>query len=168
MSFQLTINTQAGTFLRWRESLAKRLVSWTQPLYAPLKRWQSPGWKTSFEDLVHYPPDSLGFRLWCLLTSHDLALMPPFEDHDIFHLVFGYDLTVQDEARMQFCLLGSGKRSLYVIGACLIALGFFPEKWTSYRQAYQRGQQAENCANWPWESLLRLPLKTVQQWIFKI
>jgi hypothetical protein len=138
----------------WRAAGMRWLVSYTQPLYRYLSRRKAPAWELSISDLSAYPENSLGNALAQFLQTHHFTLMAQLESHDVFHVLLGYSASVLDEARMQFCLVGSGRRSLYALGTCAIASFFFPEYLRDFSLHYQRGKAMRHFSYWDFKALL--------------
>ena len=151
--------------LRLRECLMTWLVKITHPVYESWFRQNRPAWQQTRAKLLSYEPDSLGFALGQFLQINGIDLIPRFEDHDVFHVLLEYDTTVPGESEMQFCLLGSGKRSLYVLGTCAIAWLAFPEYWSRFRAAFNRGKQLRKFHHWYFEYLLAEPLAELRAFI---
>lgn len=151
--------------LRLREQLMIWLVGKTQPFYERWFRRRRPAWQQSIDSLLRCDPGSLGRCLGVFLTANAISLAPRFEDHEVFHVLLEYDTTVPEEAEMQFCLLGNGKRSLYVLGTCAVAWLAFPEYWSRFRGAFSRGQALRRFHHWYFEYLLDEPVTELRAFI---
>ncbi|WP_170110584.1 hypothetical protein [Flavilitoribacter nigricans] len=151
--------------IRLRERLMIWLVGITHPVYERWFRRRRPAWQHTTARLLRYEAGSLGRALGIFLTDNRISLIPRFEDHDVFHVLLEYDTTVAGESEMQFCLLGSGKRSLYVMGTCAIAWLAFPEYWPRFRTAYRRGRGLRRFHHWYFEYLLGEPLEEMRAFI---
>ena len=151
--------------LRLRERMMIHLVEITHPIYERWFRRRRPAWQQTTTGLLNYKPGSLGRTLGRFLITNDIDLIPRFEDHDVFHVLLEYNTTVPGESEMQFCLLGSGKRSLYVMGTCAIAWLVFPEYWSRFRTAFHRGKSYRTFHHWYFEYLLAEPLSELQAFI---
>ncbi|UTW61472.1 hypothetical protein KFE98_15855 [bacterium SCSIO 12741] len=125
-----------------RETLMINLVRYSKPLYGLFFKSKAEPWELSVLALLQYPQQSLGRELGLFLVANRLKLMDKFEDHDVYHVLLQYSTSVVDEARMQFFLLGNGKRSLFALGTGFIASCFFPERWGAFYEAYKRGQHS--------------------------
>ena len=115
-------------WLEWRATAMHKLVSFAQPLYRRLSRRNQSAWEITNAQLLNFKANTLGRSLGEFLHANQFTLMAQFETHDVFHVLLNYKPTVLDEARMQFCLVGSGKRSLFSFGTCFIALLFYKIK----------------------------------------
>lgn len=142
-----------------------RLVELTHPVYERWFRRQRPVWQQTLPMLLDYESGTLGRALGIFLQTKGIELIPRFEDHDVFHVLLEYDTTVPGESEMQFCLLGSGKRSLYVMGTCAIAWLAFPEYWSRFRAAFRRGRQMRRFHHWYFEYLLGESLEEMRTFI---
>ena len=137
----------------------------TAPLYAHLTRRHRTRWQVDRTELLRYPPGSLGQRLGHFLTSHDLRLIPGFENHDVFHVLLDYGLTARAEIELQWCLLGNGKRSVYAFAAALAGAACFPENWGPFREAYRRGRKMRTFHHWYFEYLLQEDLSEMRRFL---
>lgn len=141
-------------FLGWRAKAMHGLVTFAQPLYRRLSRRSQAPWNITKSELLNFPVYSLGRELGVFLDKNDYTLMAQFETHDVFHVLLEYEPTVLDEARMQYCLVGSGKKSLFALGTCFIAIVFYPEYAMDFKRHYQCGKSLENFSYWDFEALL--------------
>lgn len=155
------------TTLSLREKLLLSLVEKTKPWYGRLFQKSKLPWKVSLEKLKKFPKETLGNDLAQFLEKENLSLMPKFESHDVYHVLFKYKTTVIDEARMQFFLMGNRKYSLYVIGSNLLAPFFFPEEIKSFFQEFKKGRKALSIAKWDFEFLLHEPTQSLRKMIFQ-
>ncbi|MEM6378943.1 MAG: hypothetical protein AAF705_12055 [Bacteroidota bacterium] len=113
------------------------------------------GWGISVEQLATYPIGSLGRDLAVFLRKENFDLMDGLEDHDIYHVLLGYSTKVEQEAQMQFFLLGNGKRSLYAIGTSLIAFCTMSDQWLAFWRALNGGQKLAKVHLWNFRYLLK-------------
>jgi hypothetical protein len=82
---------------------------------------------------------SVGREVADLLDSKGYRLIPKFENHDIKHIILGFEMTVKDEIRMQAYLVGNGNYTL----PCLMALStgiVFPSIWLELIAEYKMGR----------------------------
>ncbi len=144
--------------IAWRARLMHKLVSFSQPLYKKLSRQRQASWDISVKQLLSYPINSLGRALGIFLQNHGYTLMAQFESHDVFHVLLAYKPRVLDEARMQYCLLGSGRRSLYTIGTCIVAGLVYPEFFLDFKSHYKRGKGLKDFSYWDFEAMLSVDI----------
>jgi hypothetical protein len=77
-----------------------------------------------------------------MLDKFGYELIPQFENHDLKHLLLGYQMTIEDEVRMQAFLVGNGNHSL----PCYIFLSlglFMPEIWKDMMMEYKKGKDTK-------------------------
>ncbi len=135
-----------------------QLFRWSYPVYGIIFKRRQKAWSWTKEQLGDFRPGSLGKEVYHFLNSQGFEMLPKFEDHDTLHVLLGYSSHVVDEVRMQFCLLGNGKRSLYLYGVVCIGWLSFPECWRLFLEAFKRGRTLTPVHRWKFEHLLREPL----------
>lgn len=143
-------SSETGT----RAKALQALVRFTVPVYRALTRRPSEAWTVDRATLLAGAEGTLGRALGEFLTRYDLELMPALESHDVFHVLLGYQQTVLDEARMQCCLVGSGRRSLYSLGTVLLAIASYPTHTVDLVRHVLRGRSLANFSRWDFEVLL--------------
>ena len=146
----------------FRDALMITLVKYSKPLYGLWFKQGSKPWNLSTLELLQYPEHSLGRELGLFLVANELNPMPKFEDHDIYHVLLGYGTLVVDEARMQFFLLGNGKRSLFSLGTGCIAFCFFPERWPLFYEAFKRGRSSGQVFKTDFLGILETPVNELR------
>lgn len=146
----------------WRAKTMHSLVSFAQPFYRRLSRRNHIAWNLSKAQLLSFPVSSLGQELGCFLDKHNFSLMAQFETHDVFHILLEYKPTALDEARMQYCLVGSGKKSLFSLGTCLISILLYPEFAIDFKRHYQRGKKLKNFSHWDFKALLNFDINQLR------
>ena len=105
------------------------------------KMYGNQSYTEKLAEMRNLPSGTIGKEVAQMLDDNNLTLIPKFETHDLKHLVLGYDMTTQDEIKMQAFLFGNGNRSI----ACLLFLSsgiLFPGMWNTYRQEYKKGTLA--------------------------
>ena len=89
-----------------------------------------------------------------MLDGKGYRLIPKFENHDLKHIVLDYEMTMQDEIKMQSYLVGNGNKTF----PCLIFLSlglFYPSIWGDLAEEYRQGKSTnsihfltlDNCMN---------------------
>ncbi|MEE9302428.1 MAG: hypothetical protein V3U84_01455 [Thiotrichaceae bacterium] len=145
----------------------QKLVSFTQPIYRNLSRKNKTKWQMTTPQLSTFPINSLGWELDCFLKEYNYTLMAQFESHDVFHVLLQYQPTVLDEARMQYCLAGSGRRSLYALGTCILAALIYPEYWKDFKSHFVRGTTLKHFSYWSFEIMLSIDIQKLRREIQK-
>ena len=98
---------------------------------------------TRLEQLRVLQPGTVGREIADMLDSKQYRLIPKFEDHDLKHIVLGYEMTRRDEIRMQAYLVGNGNRTL----PCMIFLSIaiiYPGLWRDLIVQYQLGKKRKS------------------------
>ena len=120
-------------------------------------------WDINVNQLIQLPNDSLGFHLGCFLLKYNFEIQPKLEDHDIIHVLTNTGISVVDEIGMQYYLLGNGKRSLYLWMVILSGTLFYPNRFSYFKQQYQRGKQAHEFYGLDFLNMLTIPITNIQQ-----
>ena len=147
----------------WRAALMRKLVVITQPIYRNFSRGNIEKWGMTKAELETYPANSLARRLADFLNHYQFQLMAQLESHDVFHVLLGYSPSVLDEARMQYCLVGSGRYSAYSLGTCLMAVCVYPEHFMDFYENFRRGKKLENFSYWDFKQLLPVDINALKQ-----
>ena len=150
--------------LKVREQILSTLVNWSKPIYGQFFK-KNNAWIRNLKDLKAMPKNSLGFALAEFLESENFDLMDKFEDHDVMHVIFDFKTTVLGEARMQFFLLGNGKRSLYVIISAIIAMVTLPENIHLFKKEFLTGKSCNPISKWDFQFLLLEELDILKKMI---
>ncbi len=141
--------------LELRSRLMIALVEKTKTKYIQFFKKDAESWGLSLAELEQYPKETLGKDLADFLVREHFDLMEGVESHDVYHVVLNYSTEVEQEAQMQFFLLGNGKKSLYAIGTSVIAFLTMPDQWLAFWKAYNRGQQSLKVHLWDFRFLLK-------------
>lgn len=124
------------------------------PVYQLLRKNKKP-WQITQAQLQHFPIGSLGHSVYLFLTENELTLIPRAEFHDVYHVLFGFNTSMEDETAIQFLGVGNGRYSLPWLASCGLAFVFYPERWGKFRQAFQKGKACKPFHHLDWESLLQ-------------
>ncbi len=143
-----------------RSQVLISLVEKTKGAYIYITNKKRKRWSIQLTDLEQYPKNTLGKDLAIFLTKENFDLIAGLESHDIYHVLLNYSTEVEEEAQMQFFLLGNGKKSVYAIGTSFVAFLTMPDQWLAFWRAYRRGDQARKIHLWDFRFLLKE--KTVQ------
>ncbi|GAA4025605.1 hypothetical protein GCM10022409_07010 [Hymenobacter glaciei] len=103
--------------------------------------------RAQFNYLQSLPAGSLGRGVADVLHANDLRLIPHYENHDLKHVLLGYDMTPDDELKLKAFMLGNGDWSIMCLGFLLLAV-LTPEVWPALRQHYYRGQRTQPIVAW--------------------
>ncbi len=130
------------------------LVNCTAPIYSQLTKDKKEAWNVNIEDLRAMPQNSLGYELSLFLDKNNIHLMPKLERHDVFHVLTEYGTSPEQEARMQWWLLGNRKFSFYTLGTVFISIIFFPDQYFNFIKDFKKGLKAQKISIWNFEYLL--------------
>ena len=147
----------------WRGSMMRAFVSFHYNYYHRFTYSDKKAWGISIKQLLQLPSQSVGYQLGNFLHSHGFDFLPKFENHDLFHVLLGYGLTVADEVRMQCCLVGSGRGTFSTWITIIIGAVFYPEHWRSFYTAHRRGKGFCNFSYWDFEPMLHVPMIELRQ-----
>ena len=123
----------------WRERILRTGVAYYYPFYALFRKKQS-SWHLNSQILLNYPSNSLGYALGLFLAHHQFELYDKCENHDIFHVILNYDVSVLGELQLVFCLLGNGRYTLTNMLASMAGILLYPEYIRKFKYAYLRGR----------------------------
>ena len=127
-------------YINARETYLPLLVEWMKKGYMTLIHPNRKPWGETTSSLSQYHKGSLGNVLQNFLLSGGIELEPKYESHDVYHVITGYGLGLNNEARMFFFLFGNGKRSLSILGSMLVALVFIPDLIPTFYEDFKRGK----------------------------
>lgn len=136
----------------------EQLFHWSYPLYGFLFKQKRQAWSWTTRQLKHFAPGSLGKEIFHFLSNNGFEMLAKFESHDALHVLLEYSTHIVDEVRMQFCLLGNGKRTPYLFAVVTIGWLAFPECWHLFIDAFKRGRKFAPIHRWEFEHLLKEPM----------
>jgi len=96
-----------------------------------------------------------------MLDSKQYRLIPKFENHDLKHIVLGYEMTMKDEIKMQAYLIGNGNFTL----PCLLFLSLgilYPKTWKSLLREYRNGKISKSIHFLTLENCMERQLKEIK------
>ena len=152
-------------FFKLRARFLNWLVNNTATLYLNTFKAHKPKWNYGLDDLRSFPTGSLGKELANFLDENKIDLIPKAENHDVFHLVTGFDIRAKDEIAMQYWLVGNGKLTPYTIGTCLIGMTVMPEFWKTYFKALKKGTKSPSIARWDFQNMLYDNISQIKSYI---
>lgn len=149
-----------------RGALLVKMLDLLIPLHTSFYRKRKP-WGIAREEMLGYGSGTLGNRIGQFLIEKDLHSIPKAERHDVYHILLNYGTDPENEAAMQFFLLGNGKRSPVCIGVAVISGLLLPECWRYFKRQYQRGKKAVNIGNWDFKGLLGANFDELHRYVFE-
>lgn len=150
-----------------RARLLTTAVEGIKPVYAVLFQREKTPWPVTLQELEQLPEGSLGNSLARFLSDNGFSLLPLYENHDVYHVLLGYDAEVTDEAAMQFFLLGNRKITPSVVITVFFSLLLLPEHASKFLREYRRGQRCTRIGKWEFLHLLKEPLSVLKALVFK-
>ncbi len=78
-----------------------------------------------------------------MLDKKGYRLIPKFENHDLKHIVLEYEMTMEDEIKMQAYLVGNGNTTF----PCLLFLSlglFYPSIWNDLAAEFRQGKSTNS------------------------
>ena len=153
--------------MKIREKIPGLLVRLSIDTYRKIFKHNKTTWAIKYDDLAKMNSNTLGYELYQFLKMNQIQLLTQFETHDIFHIITGYTIHPVDEIRMQYFLLGNGKRSLFLIGTICLGTILLPEYFLSYHRAFQKGSNVLPIYNWQFEHLLNEDFFEMKKLIYK-
>ena len=156
---KIEINYQSETSIRAKVVLW--LLEKGVPIHAQLNK-SRVAWNLTSNDLINYADGTLGNTLGLFYKKEKFEPIPKAERHDVFHVLLGYSTHVMDEAAMQFFLWGNGKPSFFTVGTCIITTILFPNHFSYFRDAYQKGKYSTSIRDWNFKLLLNENMNNLQ------
>ncbi|WP_162902737.1 Coq4 family protein [Taibaiella koreensis] len=120
----------------------------------------------SLKQLQHLPDGTVGRALYRFFNDNDIHLLPHYEKHDIKHVVLGYPPTEEGEVSLQCFMLANGRITAPVLFSVAVGLLIMPDKWRSFRQAWNRGRQTPSLNRLNWFDLVPQQLQEVRHELF--
>lgn len=101
---------------------------------------------------------TLGKELADCLDKHSLTLVPKYESHDLKHVLLEYQMTAEDEIRMQAFMIGNGNFSIpsftiFFFGAILL-----PDLWLTFYFDFKKGRNTAPISAWTIENYASQPI----------
>ena len=98
------------------------------------------------DKLVDLPEGSLGKEMDNWLKKYKINLIAGYENHDVKHVLTGYQSEGLDEIRLQVFMLGNGNYSLTCLLLCAMAL-IFPEEYATFKTDFAKGSLCKSLKN---------------------
>jgi hypothetical protein len=141
--------------------IIEKMYEWSKKPYQKFFKKNKP-WNITQKELIQLPKESLGFHMGCFLLKYNFEMQPKLEDHDVVHVLTNTGISVIEEIGMQFYLLGNGKRSAYLFMVIAVGTAFYPTRFQTFFEYYQRGKKAHQFYHLDFEKMLLQPLSTIQ------
>ena len=145
-----------STLITLREVLVSISFTYASKGYTFFKTGEV--WTVHTRQLLSYPKASLGYHLGCFLLQNKFELQPRCEDHDVFHVLTGYQVTTNEEIAMQFWLWGNGKRSPFVLLAICVGLILYLDQYRFVKNSFDQGLKAAPIHHLDFKQFLSSPI----------
>lgn len=118
-------------------------------------------WSYTLQEYLNCPEGSIGKQLGLFLKNNQYTIQPQLEEHDVFHIITNSGTTVKEEIKMQFYLLGNGKRSPFLF--IVLAAGlFYPIYVYEFITSFKKGKKANQFYHLDFSKLLTVNLNNFQ------
>lgn len=118
-------------------------------------------WGYTLQEYLNCPEGSIGKQLGLFLKNNQYTIQPQLEEHDVFHIITNSGTTVKEEIKMQFYLLGNGKRSPFLF--IVLAAGlFYPIYVNEFITSFKKGKKANQFYHLDFSKLLTVNLNNFQ------
>ena len=122
-----------------------------------------PDFPYTHADLRELPLGSLGKTVADYMDERGYTLLRGYEQHDIKHVLFGYDMDAAGEVRLQAFRVGFGQFGVPMLGTLLFGAVFLPDYWRLLWTDFKRGRRAKKYAkHLNYKHLIPLPLHIAQ------
>ena len=161
------LQTQAPKLLNSFQLLARQIIvhARTSFLIPIFKRLYGPAdAAVTLDYLQSLPVGMLGRGVVDMLLANDLHLIPHYENHDLKHVLLGYEMTPEDELKLKAFMFGNGDWSITCVGFLLLAV-LTPEIWPVLRRHYWRGRRTQPIVGWSLATYAARPTAALRQQI---
>jgi hypothetical protein len=106
------------------------------------------------QSLLQMRPGSFGYALGRHMQYHKLDFIPGFEEHDMKHLLLGYDVTVPGEIRLSAFEFGCGNRSFMTLSVFFLGIPMALDLWPQLIRDYRHGKQSQDFRKLPLKKMI--------------
>jgi len=118
-----------------------RLTGWI--IWALEKIHGATTLNSKLEQLRTLEKGTVGREVAEMLDRKGYRLIPKFENHDLKHIVLDYEMTMQDEIKMQAYLVSNGNTTFPCLIFLLLGL-FYPRIWGDLAAEYRQGKKTNS------------------------
>lgn len=116
----------------------------------------------SLEQLLAFPDHTLGKDLAVYLKKKNFNLIPGYIRHDCKHILLGYEMDEEGEARMQFYFLGNRHYSVPVVTTAVLCFVLMPEHWTKFYYEFKKGRKSKPFYLTDFEKIIRMNISDLR------
>lgn len=91
---------------------------------------------------------TLGKEIAECLDKHNLTLVPKYESHDLKHVLLNYQMTAEDEIRMQAFMVGNGNYSIPSFAILIFGAILLPDLWRTFYSDFKKGKKSIEISEW--------------------
>lgn len=118
------------------------------------------------DELSEYPEGTLGRDIADCLKGNRLRLVPGYESHDLKHTVLDFNMTPEDEIRMQAFMIGNGNYSIPSFAIFLFGALLLPDLWSTFYKDYKRGRKSLPISKWTIEEYAHCQTSLLREKVF--
>ena len=105
-------------------------------------------YKRKVSDLRKLKNGTLGKEIAKCLDNHNLTLVPKYESHDLKHVLLNYQMTAEDEIRMQAFMVGNGNYSIPSFTILIFGAILLPDLWRTFYSDFKKGKKSIGISEW--------------------
>jgi hypothetical protein len=105
-------------------------------------------YKRKVSDLRKLENGTLGKEIAKCLDNHNLTLVPKYESHDLKHVLLNYQMTAEDEIRMQAFMVGNGNYSIPSFAILIFGAILLPDLWLTFYSDLKKGKNSIGISEW--------------------
>ena len=157
------LNNKTPTDMNGREKFCAWLFAMSEKPYRFFFKRKMKAWGLNSDDLLKFPPKSLGHATGQFLKRNQFELLDKLESHDVHHVLLGMKTSVKEEIGMQFILFGNGKRSFYLYATMTLGFILQAEHYKYFKFCYQKGKKLKSFTVLKLRELLSEPLEEIRE-----
>jgi hypothetical protein len=92
--------------------------------------------------------ETLGKEIAECLDNHNLTFVPKYESHDLKHVLVNYQMTAEDEIRMQAFMVGNGNYSIPSFAILIFGAILLPDLWRTFYSDFKKGKKYIGISEW--------------------
>ena len=105
-------------------------------------------YKQKVSELRNLEKGTLGKEIAECLDKHNLTLIPKYESHDLKHVLLNYQMTAEDEIRMQAFMVGNGNYSIPSFAILIFGAILLPDLWRTFYSDFKKGKKSIGISEW--------------------
>jgi hypothetical protein len=110
---------------------------------------------------------TLGKEIAECLDEHNLTLVPKYKSHDLKHVLLNYEMTAEDEIRMQAFMVGNGNYSIPSFAILIFGAILLPDLWRTFYSDFKKGRKSIRISEWSIEKYANRNLNELRYELLK-